>query len=198
MKQEFLGLQLDCWWNPADKSSYACITVTTICEPKRDEPQRLNRRSEVISFAVFQERKFAENIKAWFERELAANNIVADDISGITPDGASDGQAGLRLIDALAQKVDTCHLHQLQSAIKWALGLSGQPCQNKAAKKLIQVNARIPALANKSQPFFKAIVQAQLDAGVPPRGVIHPRNHSATRWAGLKSFVMSTACCGQP
>ncbi len=55
LKYEFLGLQLDCWWNPANKSSYACITVTTICEPKRDEPQRLYRRSEVISFAVFEE-----------------------------------------------------------------------------------------------------------------------------------------------
>jgi hypothetical protein len=189
LKSEFLGLQLDCWFNPADKSSYACITVTTICEPKRDEPQRLDRRSEVISFAVFEQRKFAENIRDWFKRELAANNIVADDVSGITPDGASDGQAGLRLIDALAQRVDTCHLHQLQSAIKWALGLSGQPCQNKAAKKLIQVNARIPALANKSQVFYKAIVQAQLDAGVPLRTIIRPRNPSETRWGGLKELA---------
>ena len=50
--------------------------MTTIREPKRDEPQRLFRQSEIISFAVFEERKFAENIKAWFERELAANSIV--------------------------------------------------------------------------------------------------------------------------
>jgi hypothetical protein len=173
---------------PAPVHRHACITVTTIREPKKDEPQRLIRQSEIIRFAVFPERKFAKNIRDWFQRELAANNIVADDVSGITPNGASDGQAGLRLIVALAQKVDTCHQHQLQNAIKHALGLSGKPCQNKVAKKLIQVNARIPALANKSQPFFKAIVQAQLDAAVPPHGVIHPRNYSATRWGGLQEL----------
>jgi hypothetical protein len=185
MKQEFLGLQLDCWWNPADKSSYACITVTTIREPKRDEPERLTRESEIISFTRFDERKFAENIKAWFEEELAANNIVANDVSGITPDGASDGQAALRLIDALAQKVDTCHQHQLQSSVKWCVGVNGTTSENREAKQLIRVNARIPALANKSQTFFKTIVKGQLDAGVPPRSLVHPRNPSDTRWGGI-------------
>jgi len=199
LKSEFLGLQLDCWFNPADKSSYACITVTTICEPKRDEPQRLDRRSEVISFAVFEQRKFAENIRDWFKRELAANNIVADDVSGITPDGASDGQAGLRLIDALAQKVDTCHQHQLQSAIKWALGLSGQPCQNKAAKKLIQVNfmqgsrrSQTRASLSTRPSCKRSWMRASRCAASCTRGTT-----PTLVGAGFTSLVMSTACCGQ-
>jgi len=58
----------------------------------------------------------------WFTIELDKVGIKAASISGITPDGAADGQAGLVL--AGGEKVDTCHLHQLQRGLLYCMGVN--------------------------------------------------------------------------
>ena len=58
----------------------------------------------------------------WFTIELDKVGIKAASISGITPDGAADGQAGL-VLAGFGEKVDTCHLHQLQRGLLYCQAL---------------------------------------------------------------------------
>ena len=54
-------------------------------------------QSEVLDFNIFPStEKTGENIKSWFVDAIAAYDIDHGMISGITPDGAADGQCGLR------------------------------------------------------------------------------------------------------
>ena len=62
----------------------------------------------------------------------------------------SDGQCGLRLIDTLRDKVDTCMLHQLQRAVLWYLGKTGRTCQNSEAQDLLRKNTRFVMLSRQS------------------------------------------------
>ena len=98
---------------------------------------------------------------------LVDHQIKHSMVSGITPDGAADGQCGLRLIDTLRDKVDTCMLHQLQRAVLWCLGKTGRTCQNSEAQDLLRKNARIVMLSRQSLGTNKHIKQLQRDAGVP-------------------------------
>jgi hypothetical protein len=83
---------------------------------------QLRLRSDIVDFNVFPySEKTGDNVKSWFLQVLNQNQIKHSMVSGITPDGAADGQCGLRLIDTLRDKVDTCMLHQLQRAVLWCL-----------------------------------------------------------------------------
>ena len=66
--------------------------------------------SEVLDFEVFPSTAHTGiAIKEWFGSVLEAKGIRISCLSGATPDGAADGQLGLRLVDGLADKVDTCN-----------------------------------------------------------------------------------------
>ena len=64
-------------------------------------------------------------------------------IADVTPDGAADGQAALNAIPGLAEKINTCHLHGLQRALLFSVGLAGASSKNPAAKSLLRKHSRV-------------------------------------------------------
>jgi hypothetical protein len=159
--------------------------MTTLCEPSNEKGPnaQLYLRSEIIDFNVFPStEKTGANIKAWFLAVLASHNIDHSLVTGITPDGAADGQCGLGMIDTLAEKVDTCLLHQLQRAVLFSVGLAGSTCRNTEAKDLLRKNNRVVMLSRQSLAVNKAIKQAQLDADVPDHKLLSLVRTATTRW----------------
>lgn len=115
-----IGLQLDMWTDTENHVSYGCVTMTSMEEPKKATDE-LYLRSEIIDFNVFPySSKSGENIKEWFLNVIKANDIEHSMVSGITLDGAADGQCGLSKIPVLSETVDTCYLHQLQRGVLYS------------------------------------------------------------------------------
>ena len=108
-----IGLQLDMWTDPHTHVAYAGVNAVTVHEPmvtvhepssagspgvssKTMAVPQLLARSEVLDFDVFPNTEHTGiAIRNWFESLLAGKGIKIDCISGVTPDGASDGQCGL-------------------------------------------------------------------------------------------------------
>ena len=93
------------------RDQYACVIMTTVVDPVDTTVTRsqLRFRSDILDFNIFPySEKTGENVKSWLLQVLDRNRIKHIMVSGITPDGAADGQCGLRLIDTLCDKVDTC------------------------------------------------------------------------------------------
>lgn len=161
----YIGIQLDMWTDSEKHIAYACIVATTVCEPsaiqisrniKKGEPAELLMRSDIIHFAQFLNgKKTGENIKNWFLE--AIGKLKHSSIVGITPDGASDGQCALASIADLAEKVDTCHLHRLQRAVLFAVGIAGSMSRNPEARALLKQHARAVQLSRQSAAVAKAI-----------------------------------------
>ena len=64
-----IGLQLDMWTDSETHTSFVCVTMTTVCDPRDGKAPnaQLYLRSEIVDFNVFpQTEKTGENIKAWF------------------------------------------------------------------------------------------------------------------------------------
>ena len=164
-----IGIQLDMWTNTDTHTSYGCISMSEIEEPKAGmiDPQ-LWLSLEILAFSVFPfNSKTGENIKAWLVAELADVGLEHVIISGVAPDGAADGQCGLRLIVTLTEKVDTCLEHVLQRGVLVSIGLANKPTKNALAKGLLQQNARVVQLSNQNLKFAKGLRDAQEAAGVP-------------------------------
>ena len=85
--------------------------MSSVLEPHRpkemDRPQLLLQK-EVLDFDIFPLSEHASaNIATWLKAVLVHNNITFDMITGLTPDGAADGQAALNSIPQLGEKTDT-------------------------------------------------------------------------------------------
>lgn len=161
--QPHVGVQLDMWWDKETHTAHGCIMLTTVAEPgavwknAKTHPQ-LYLKTEILTMAAFPlGRKTGENIKAWFLNELSRAGLKHSSISGVTPDGAADGQCALSLIPELREKVDTCHLHQLQRAVLFAIGMAGAVTRNSYAKTLLSQHARIVQLTRQSGTVSKAV-----------------------------------------
>jgi len=94
--------------------------MTTKSKPADDQPE-LQLQNEILDFNTY--------------------DMPHSMVSGVTPDGAADGQCGLGLIPTLAEKVDTCILHQLQRSVLYSIGLAGSKSRNPEAKELIMMSA---------------------------------------------------------
>ena len=71
--------------------------MTTVVEPMDTTAPGAQLRlcSDIVDFNVFPySEKTGDNIKSWFLQVLIQNNIKHSMVSGITPDGSSDGQGG--------------------------------------------------------------------------------------------------------
>ena len=61
--------------------------------------------SEVLHFKQFPTTQHsAQNIADWLTSALEEESLPLKAVSGVTPDGAADGQAALRLIHSLGKK----------------------------------------------------------------------------------------------
>eukprot|EP00966_Prymnesium_polylepis_P321989 7378260-Prymnesium_polylepis.1 len=123
-----VGIQLDMWWDSNTGTAYGAVMSTTVEEPASQSPNaQLQLQSEILAFEVFPFcEKTGDNIKAWFLQVLLDHELSHSMVSGVTPDGAADGQCALKNIDTLAEKVDTCMLHILQRGVLISIGLAGK------------------------------------------------------------------------
>eukprot|EP00966_Prymnesium_polylepis_P326894 7382771-Prymnesium_polylepis.1 len=103
-------------------------------------------------------------------------------VSGVTPDGAVDGQCALKMINTLAEKVDTCLLHVLQRGVKYAIGQAGTVSKNEDAKKQLRLNADVVTLSNQSGSFHKSITKKQAEAGMKSFEEMKLVRTCPTRW----------------
>ncbi len=103
-------------------------------------------------------------------------------VSDITPDGSVDGQCGLRLIDTLRDKVDTCMIHQLERLVLWCFGKTGKTCKNPESQDQLSKNARIVMLSRQSLGVNKEIKQLQREVVVSRHQVWTLVPRSQTRW----------------
>jgi hypothetical protein len=142
LQQEFkggpcIGLQLDMWTDTNTHVAYGGVNAVTVREPKllltagstgtaKPKLPQFRAQSEVLDFDVFPlTQHTGENIKTWFCNVLEKKKLKHSAVSGVTPDGAADGQCGLGKIATLADKVDTCAEHRLQRAVLFSIGLAG-------------------------------------------------------------------------
>jgi hypothetical protein len=181
-----LGLQLDMWTDTKTHISYG---ATTWSETECDQLGQLRIKKGILDFEQFPFTSHtAENIKTWFEALLLRSDIENWMVVGITPDGASDGQSALALT-LLGHLVDTCYLHQLQRAILYALGLTGSPNLNLAAKFLIFKHRRVVQLDHQSRDVNDALRDMQTAAGVPPHKLWATITTCCTRWGNQSRQV---------
>ena len=131
------------------------------------------------------------NIRRWVEDTVEKEEIEYSSISGVTPDGASDGQAAFAQIPKLAEKVDTCGLHQLQTSVLYSVGMAGATTKNLLAKQALVPHRRVVTLSRQSRAVGDGIRQAQYEAGVTPRHMLSLIRTMVTRWGG----VYLQACC---
>jgi hypothetical protein len=124
---------------------------------------------------------------------LDKNELPHDLITGITPDGAADGQCALGLILTLAEKVDTCQLHVLQRSVLFAVGLAGVTTKNAEANKLFKKHNRVVMLSRQSLAVGKGIREAQLSAKVPAHSLLTLERTATTRW-GNQFRQLRTNC----
>ncbi|KAK3235607.1 hypothetical protein CYMTET_54197 [Cymbomonas tetramitiformis] len=180
-----VGIQLDMWTDTATHTAYAAVTQTT-CEDSEDENSdsaELFLRSEVMEFGVFpMSAKSGPNIRVWFVKVLKDNGIPYDAVSGVTPDGAADGQCALSQIEEISEKVDTCLLHQLQRGVLYSVGLAGVKSKNPECKSLLRKHNRVVMLSRQSLAYGKALNIVQTKAGVPSQSILNLEVTATTRW----------------
>ena len=174
------GLELDMWTNTDTHVVYACLILSLVKDSESEKSLELE--SEALEFGEFPHTKHsAENIAEWIIDVLEANKIRCKSISGVTPDGAADGRAALRLTD-LKSKVDVCLNHDLNRIILYGLGLAGSTSRNPDCKEVIKVNRRVPCLSNQSRHVCDGIRKRQIKCGVPATKVLTTTDTCPTRW----------------
>ena len=129
-----------------------CIGIVNGIAKEKKKPPQLYAVSEVLDFDVFPNTEHTgKAISEWFGGVLQKKDIRISSISGVTPDGAADGQLGLRLVEGLADKVDTCNLHGLQRSVLYSIGLAGSSSGNSEFKATLKAHGRIVQLSNQSR-----------------------------------------------
>jgi hypothetical protein len=198
-RKEFGGLphrgwQIDMWTNSETNTSYACITETDVQEPdpaylrqlKPDEMAQLLVRSAVVAFEQFPHSEHTgANIREWIRSVAKVKGVMlGDDLTGICPDGAADGQCALNSMPELAEKTDTCDLHRLQRCVLFAMGQAGAQSKNPECKSLLRKESRIVTLSKQSRAVSSSIREGQIAADIPPHKILSPNSIQATRWGG--------------
>ncbi|KAK3241308.1 hypothetical protein CYMTET_48913 [Cymbomonas tetramitiformis] len=193
-----LGLQLDMWVDTATHTVFAAVTQTTCVVPgpgdEESDSAQIFLRTEVVDFDVFPlTSKTGDNICIWFVAVLKRAEIPHEAVSGVTPDGAADGQCGLSLIADISEKVDTCILHQLQRSVLYSIGLAGAKTKNEDSKVLLKKHNRIVTLTHQSLSFGKSIRKAQASANIPEASILSLEKTATTRWGN--QFVQLQKNC---
>ena len=204
-----IGIQLDMWTDPHTHVAYAGVNATTVVEPKiftagstgsaKALPPQLYLQSEVLEFEVFPHTQHTgDNIKEWLQGLLHKKRITFPAISGVTPDGAADGQCGLGKIEGLAEKVDTCHLHGLQRSVLYSVGYAGTAANsNTEAKRLLRQHNRLAQLKNQVRAVSDGVRAKQVEAGVPLSKILTTVDTSTTRW-GNQFEQVARSCVLRP
>ena len=198
--QPCLGIQLDLWTDTSTHTSYGSISASHIQKVPRQSTSNAGVNTfleafrlvdEVIAFEAFPKTEHtAQNLKDWILDVLERQNIKTCCISGITPDGASDGQAALDLA-GLSHLVDTCLLHQLQRGLLYSVGLAGSEFtrENNACRALLMKHRRQVQLHNQCRAVSEGIRKAQAAIAIPAHKVLAPEQTHAIRWGAIARQV---------
>jgi hypothetical protein len=197
-----IGRQLDMWTDTNTHVAYGGLNAVTVREPRplvmtagstgRAKPSvpQLRAHSEVLDFNVFPHTEHTgKNIKDWLIDVIKIKGIEHCAISGLTPDGAADGQCGLGQIETLSEKVDTCSEHRLQRVVLFSIGQAGTQSKNPQAKALIKKHNRVAQLNNQCRAVSDGIRKAQIDAGIPSSKVLTTVDTMPTRWGNQFSHI---------
>ena len=157
-----------------------------------DDPQ-LYLSSEILEFEAFPfTSKTGENIRTWFLSVLSKYGIEHSMIAGIAPDGAADGQCALGEVSTIAEKVDTCMLHQLQRGVLYSSGIAGKTSKKPTLKALLRKHARVVMLTRQSGAVGKQIRDMQTAAGVKDHELKATVKTCTTRWGnGFKQVTQN-------
>ena len=186
-----VGIQLDMFTDSDTHTAFGCISFTTVEEPRAgmDDPQ-LYLSSEILEFEVFPfTSKTGANIRTWFLSSLQKSGIEHSMVAGISPDGAADGQCALGGVATLAEKVDTCMLHQLQRGVLYSTGIAGKTSRNSEVKALLRKHARVVMLTHQSGAVAKQIREMQTAAGVKDHELKATVKTCTTRWGNAYKQV---------
>ena len=143
-------------------------------------------RSGVVAFEQFpQSEHTGANICNWL-RDVAEQKgiILKSDITGITPDGAADGQCALNMMEELNEKTDTCDLHRLQRSVLFSIGLAGAQSKNPESKQLLGQESRLVTLYKQSRAVSSDVRAMQIAAEIPAHKILAPSTTKVTRWGG--------------
>jgi hypothetical protein len=190
-----VGLQLDLWTDRNSGIVYSAIHASYVVDPISQaelEAEALVLVSDLLHFKAFPYTSHtATNIKDWLVAVLLSEELPLGAVSGVTPDGASDGQSGVKSIPGFTNKVDVCNLHDLQRAILYSIGLAGpkSACTNQDARDLLRCNGRVVQLSHQSREVSDGIRDFQRDHGIPAHKTLSTVRTNATRWSNQKKQV---------
>lgn len=185
-----VGLQIDLWTDRNTGIAYAAIHDSMCADPEDSSLESVELLQGLLHFRAFPFTSHTSvNISTWLVEVLLAEEIPAGAVSGVTPDGASDGQSGVRMVPGLASLVDVCLLHDLQRVVKYSTGEAGpkHACPNQDFKDLLRYNRRVVQLVHQSRDVSDGCRKFQADNDIPPHKFITVVRTNATRWTNEKA-----------
>ena len=196
------GLQLDLWTDHNSGIAYAAMHSSQVTEPKispsvtgsteANEGDSLVLMNDLLHFKAFPfTAHTGDAIREWFVAVLLTEEIPISSISGVTPDGAADGQSGIKAVPGLLNRVDVCILHDEQRAVLYSVGLAGPKtrCPNQDARDLLRANGRIVQLSHQSREVSDGFREFQAEHTIPASKIISTVRTNATRWTNQQKQV---------
>ena len=183
-----IGLQLDLWTDRNSGIVYAAVHAS-FCVANDDT---LALEDQLLHFKAFPHTAHTSIlIRDWAIAVLQEEEIPVSAVSGVTADGAADGQGGMRAIPGLQFKVDVCQLHDLQRAVLYSIGLAGpkHACPNSDFRDLIRINKRLVQLSHQSREVSDAIREWQSEANIPSHKILTTVRTNQTRWSNQKKQI---------
>lgn len=187
-----VGLQMDLWTDRNSGIAYAAVHSSIVTLPTSSDADALELLGELLHFKAFPFTSHtSQNIKAWLVQVLLEEEMPATVITGVTPDGASDGQSGVKSVPGLFNKVDVCELHDLQRVVLYGIGKAGPKasCPNQDARDLLSINGRVVQLAHQSREVSDGFRKFQKDNNIRANKVISVVRTNATRWTNQKKQI---------
>ena len=176
-----MGLQLDMWTDRNTNMSYVAVHITFVAETEKG----LNLVDHLLDFHVFPYTSHtADNISRWLVDLLVAHSCPAAQFCGVTPDGASPGLKGLRMVPGLSDLVSVCFQHDMQRAVKYSIGQAGSKvnCPSPDARDLTKINKRVVQFSHQVHEFSAGSRKLQKEADIPQHKWLTTVRSNDTRW----------------
>lgn len=190
-----IGLQLDLWTDRNSGVVYAAVHASYCADPESEDSstlQAVQLNTELLHFNCFPHTSHTkEAIRDWMVDLLRGEGIPCEAIVGVTPDGASDGQAGMKIIPGFVNKVDVCILHELQRCVLYSIGLAGPKarCPNRDFRDIIRINRRFVQLSHQSRDVCEWLRDFQTDLKIPAHRVLSTVRTNSTRWGNQHAQI---------
>ena len=191
------GQQSDIWSEKSMRQSFFALRLSIVLEPHliysagstgmTKHAGTLIDAAPMLDFAQFTNTSHsAVNVAAIKTKVLGKYGLKPTDISLATEDGASNNKKSAEL---LGQPFKVCFPHNLQRAVLFSTGMTGNPCLNPDLKQAIGAMSRMAAAPHRSVQVTSAMQEVQIADGTPKSRVLSTCSMNATRWQGLYRMV---------